>query len=208
MNILCYGDSNTWGQIPNINGYSKNAVIQRYDERDCWWYPLKQGNNLHINGVCGRCIANDSKWLPGRNSSATIMNDLSQYTQLDLVIVQLGTNDCKSEYGNSPNDITVNLNSLLRTIKQQTSAKILVISPARIIENNKITQKYYVGANEKSSRLDTLYKQLCKDKGFMFVSGLDLEVGEDGEHLTKLGHYHLATRVFSKVADFLSENEE
>ena len=31
MNILCYGDSNTWGYIPNINGYSKNAIPRQYN---------------------------------------------------------------------------------------------------------------------------------------------------------------------------------
>ena len=48
MKILCYGDSNTWGYVPNINGYSKDAVMKQYDARDCWWFPLMQGNEVIV----------------------------------------------------------------------------------------------------------------------------------------------------------------
>ncbi len=30
IRILCYGDSNTWGYISNVNGYKKDAVIKQY----------------------------------------------------------------------------------------------------------------------------------------------------------------------------------
>lgn len=106
MNILCYGDSNTWGYIPNINGYSKDAIMQQYYEKDCWWYILKKHNEVIINGLCGRCIAHENRWLKNRNASTTIRNEISQYSNLNLIIVQLGTNDCKSEHEDSPNVIT------------------------------------------------------------------------------------------------------
>ena len=67
MRILCYGDSNTWGYIPNINGYSKDAVMKQYDSPDCWWYPLTENNEVIIDGLCGRCIAHENKWLKNRN---------------------------------------------------------------------------------------------------------------------------------------------
>ena len=75
MKILCYGDSNTWGYIPNINGYSKDAVMQQYNEQDCWWYPLMQGHEVIVDGLCGRCISHENKWLKNRNASETILND-------------------------------------------------------------------------------------------------------------------------------------
>lgn len=199
MNILCYGDSNTWGYVPNINGYSKDAVMKKYDESDCWWYSLMQGNNVFVNGLCGRCIAHENRWLKNRNATTTIIKELNQYKNLDLIIVQLGTNDCKSEYEDSPNVITENLDNLLKIIKKQTSAKIIIISPAKIIENNKITQKYYKGAQKKSVELDSCYKKLASQRDLLFVSGLDLEIGEDGEHLTKLGHKKLGLKILSKV---------
>ena len=199
MKILCYGDSNTWGYIPNINGYSKDAVMKQYDAQDCWWYSLMKGNEVIVDGLCGRCIAHENKWLKNRNASITIFNDLKDYKDLDLIIVQLGTNDCKSEYGDTALQITQNLNKLLNIIKSQTTAQILVISPATIKEDNKITQKYYIGAYSKSIKLDELYRDMTQMNNYIFISGKDLEIGEDGEHLTLNGHKQLGVVVSSIV---------
>jgi len=195
MRILCYGDSNTWGYVPNINGYSKDAIMKHYDEKDCWWYHLKQDNDVFINGSCGRCVCHENKWLSNRNADKTINKDLQLFGDLDLIIVQLGTNDCKSEYDASPFYITERLEKLLNKMKNITNAQILFISPAIIREDNKITQKYYVGAQKKSADLDNLYKLMAQRNGFIFVSGKDLEVGEDGEHLTLKGHRVLGERI-------------
>ncbi|MBQ4558116.1 MAG: hypothetical protein IJA61_01920 [Clostridia bacterium] len=207
MNILCYGDSNTWGYVPNINGYSKDAIMQKYNDKDCWWYPLMQNNNVFVNGLCGRYIAHENKWLKNRNAFKTISSDLQSYHDLDLIIVQLGTNDCKCEYQDSAQDITYNLELLLETIKKQTKANIVVISPAIITEDNKITQRYYIGAQKKSSELDSLFGKLCTEKGYQFISGKDLETGEDGEHLTKLSHKRLGSRVLSKINELTNTRE-
>ena len=207
MKILCYGDSNTWGYVPNIDGYSKNAVMQQYDEKDCWWSDLKKDNDIIINGLCGRCIAHENRWLKDRNASITIKDDIKTYGNLDLIFVQLGTNDCKGEYGDSPSEITDNLQTLLKTIRSMTSATIVVISPAIIKENNKITKRYYIGGEEKSEQLDTLYKAMARSEGYIFISGKDLEIGEDGEHLTIKGHNQLKNLVNNLMLTLQSEQE-
>ena len=202
MKILCYGDSNTWGYVPNINGYSKNAIMKQYDEKDCWWSSLKHDNEVFIDGLCGRCIAHENKWLKNRNATKTIVDDLKQYSGLDLIIVQLGTNDCKSDYHNTSIEITDNLQILLKIIQKCSQAQILIISPAIIREDNKITQKYYIGAQAKSLELDKLYKTMAQKNGYMFVSGKDLEIGEDGEHLTLNGHRDLGKNILMLVQEF------
>ena len=195
IRILCYGDSNTWGYVPNINGYSKNAKMSKYQEKDCWWFGLNKNSTLFVDGLCGRSIANENKWLKNRNATKTICDDLKKYKNLDLIVVQLGTNDCKSEYNNSSEQIADNLKLLLQKIKEITKAKIAIISPAPIEENNLLTQKYYVGAQQKSKQLDGLFKVLAQQNDYVFISGANLEVGEDGEHLTHLGHKQLKQRV-------------
>ena len=114
---------------------------------------------------------------------------------MDLIIVQLGTNDCKSEYHDTALKIALNCELLLNKIQELTNAKIMLISPAIIKKNNKITKKYYVGAQSKSESLDVLYQKIAKKNGFLFLSGKDLEIGEDGEHLTKIGHLQLREKV-------------
>ena len=203
MNILCYGDSNTWGYIPNINGYSKNAIPMQYDKHDCWWYSLIK-HNLYINGLCGRCVAHENKWLENRNAFLTIHDDLKKYKNLDIVIIQLGTNDCKSEYNDSSIKIANNIIKLVQEIKKITNSQVMIISPPQIIENTIITKKYYKGANEKTLQLNKLLEEATKKHGLFFISGIDLNIGEDGEHLTLYGHKQLA----SKVSAFIKRLEE
>lgn len=195
MRILCYGDSNTWGYVPNIDGYSKTATINQYNKEDCWWFCLTKNNTVFVDGLCGRCVAHENKWLENRNALKTIDNDLKPYKNLDYIIVQLGTNDCKSEYNNTPKQIANNLEVLLKRIKEKTAAKIIILGPAIIKENNAITQKFYVGAQKKSGKLNVFYKNLAQKMGCKFVCGIDLEVGDDGEHLTKKGHKQLKEKI-------------
>lgn len=195
MKILCYGDSNTWGYVPNVDGYFKGAIIKQYNKQDCWWFGLKAHNKVFVDGLCGRSIANENRWLKNRNSLNTIVDDLKQYNNLNLVIVQLGTNDCKTEYNNTPKQITNNLQKLLIVIKEKTNAQIAIISPAIIKEDNILAQKYYLGAQNKSKQLNKFYKKLAQANGYIFISGSNLDVGEDGEHLTLLGHKQLREKL-------------
>ena len=201
MNILIYGDSNTWGQMPDINGYSKDAVAKQYPQTDLWWFAMSKENNLFVNGLPGRAIANDNPWLDGRNASKTIETDLSGLSP-ELVVIQLGTNDCKNRYNLSATQIAEQLEVLASFIQEQTGAKIMILSPATIKEGNKITDKFYIGAEKKSQELNKTYLQLAKKNGYLFVSGTDLEVGEDGEHLTKYSHHRLGNRVMAELEKF------
>ena len=207
MNILIYGDSNTWGQIPDINGYCKDAIAKQYDKKDLWWFPLTKDNDVVVNGVPGRAIANDNPWLEGRNASTTIEQDILGLSP-ELVIVGLGTNDCKNRYNLSAQDIADELEILISFIVEQTGAKIMIVSPPTIKEGNKITDKFYVGGEKKSQELNKTYLSLAKKNEYMFVSGTDLEVGEDGEHLTRHSHHRLGERVMAELERNLTNQNQ
>ena len=195
MKIFIYGDSNTFGWVPDINGYSKNAAGLRYDESEIWWYPLAKKYDVVVDGRPGRAIDNENPWRPGCRAMATIEKDIEGACP-DVVIIQLGTNDCKFQYALSATEITQKLDKLVGIIKAKYyDAEIVILSPAQIVEGNLITDRYYKGAEKKSQELDKCYKRFCSDNGYIFVSGVDLPVGEDGEHLTEKGHEMLAKRV-------------
>lgn len=196
MKIFVYGDSNTFGQKPNLNGYSKNAKIEMYEKNDIWWAELK--DEVCVNGLSGRAVCSDSFWFEGRNASKTIENDLKN-VDADVFVVFLGVNDLKSDYHLTAEQITNEMQKLLEKIEQKFNSKIILIGPPTIKEGNVITDKYYVGAQQKSKELNDLYCSLAKKKGFSFVLGTDLEVGEDGEHLTKKGHKILGQKVENEI---------
>lgn len=196
MKIFIYGDSNTFGQKPNLDGYSKNAKIERYDKKDIWWSELN--DEVCVNGLSGRAVCSDSFWLEGRNASKTIENDLKN-VEADVCVVFLGTNDLKSGYNLNAEQIAKEMQKLLEIIEQKLNSKIVLIGPPTIKEGNVITDKYYVGAQKKSKELNMRYSLLAKEKNFSFVLGKNLEVGEDGEHLTKEGHKMLGQKVKCEI---------
>ena len=199
MNILVYGDSNTWGYVPDATGYKNEDKCGQYPTEFLWWYPLVNKHTVNVNALCGHAINNENQWLDGRNAIDTIEQDLAGYNNLDLIILQLGTNDCKEIYNLTPKLIIEDLSNLIQKIQNICDADIMIISPAKIMENNPHTKKYYKGGSIKSRVLNTRYEKLANELGLYFVSGFDAEVGEDGEHLSPIGHAHLGSKVLEMV---------
>lgn len=207
MNILVYGDSNSYGCKPSLDTYKKNGNVEIYNGNEMWWYPLSKENVIVNNSFPGRCVCHESKWLPYRNASETISTDVCG--QFDLAIFMLGTNDLKSEYKEtSCREIAFELNEIIKKVKRMCgSPEVILISPPRIVEGSPITDKYYKGAQEKSVELDWYYKNFAIYNGYHFVSGLDAEVGIDGEHLTNKGHQYIQNAVLQKYNEITSESE-
>ncbi len=90
-NILCYGDSNTWGFTP--------VTAVRYPA-DVRWTGVVQkllGAEYHIieNGINGRTTVWDEPTDQCRNGLTGLGYALYSAKPLDLVVVMLGTNDLK-----------------------------------------------------------------------------------------------------------------
>lgn len=88
-NILCYGDSNTWGCNP--------GVLTRHPA-DVRWTGVVQkllGSEYNIieNGINGRTTVWDDPANQCRNGLAGLGYALYSAKPLDLVVVMLGTND-------------------------------------------------------------------------------------------------------------------
>ena len=110
MNILCFGDSNTWGYKPDKTG--------RFDENTRWTALLqkKLGPAYHIieEGLCGRTTVFHDELREGRRGLDMIGVTVEMHDPLDLVIIMLGTNDCKTRYGASASVIAKGLDQVIR----------------------------------------------------------------------------------------------
>ena len=88
-NILCYGDSNTWGCIP--------GVLKRYDAQKRWTgvaaKELGAGYNMMEDGINGRSTVWNDPANQCRNGLEGLGYALYRAKPLDLVVVMLGTND-------------------------------------------------------------------------------------------------------------------
>ena len=114
MRILCFGDSNTYGYIPDGSG--------RYSE-DIRWTGLLQKKlaseaTVIEEGLCGRTTVFQDELRAGRRGSELLPVLLESHYPLNLVTVMLGTNDCKTVYGASAEVIGKGVEQLINQIKQ------------------------------------------------------------------------------------------
>ena len=91
--ILCFGDSNTYGLIP--------GTTRRYDRETRWTGILAEklydkGYRIIEEGLCGRTSVFDDATRDGRNGAKVLPMLLETHAPLDQVVLMLGTNDCKT----------------------------------------------------------------------------------------------------------------
>lgn len=134
VKILCYGDSNTYGQKPDKPG--------RYEANVRWTGVLQEllGIGYHIveEGLGSRTTNLDYHKKPGRNGRSYLAPCLQSHNPIDIVIMMLGTNDLKIEYRRSAEDIASALGGLIDDVrtygetKTGANPKIILISPIEI----------------------------------------------------------------------------
>jgi len=203
--ILCFGDSYTWGYIPNTDH-------ERFPDDVRFPKVLQRllGGSFEIieEGLNSRTLVNEDtrSGKEGRNGSQYLIPCLDSHDPIDLVVIMLGTNELKHQFQNSPEKIgnlfekyfikvILNRKSQFRN----TYPKVLIISLPIINENTEYSSQRYIGGNEKSKKLEEIYMGIAKTNKCHFVSACELEVGEDGVHLTKQSHITLANKLNEKI---------
>lgn len=198
IRILCYGDSNTWGLIPNSDNL-RYTEKQRYPQ-------LLQGSlgkdyEVLEEGLDGRTLLSTDV-RPGKEGNKTLLPIIKKHDPLDLVILMLGTNELIHSYQKRPHEIGRMLEDYFIKPLQGKGLRMLIISPPLVNETTPFCLNRYEGATEKSKELARIYSELAQKHSCIFVDGSTLEVGIDGVHLTKNGHYALANMLFDRMSKF------
>lgn len=129
--ILCYGDSNTWGYWGN--DWTRFPFEDRWPGR----LEMLMGKDYRVieEGLCSRTIVMEDSVQPHRSGLRYLQPCLMSQFPLDYLIVMLGTNDTKRRYGISAQEIGLAMEELLKTVLgffHWTGArtKFLLIAPA------------------------------------------------------------------------------
>ena len=206
IRILCYGDSNTWGYIPGSDH-------QRYDEFTRWTKLLGKclGEEFEIieEGLSGRTlISNDPRpGKEGRSGYQYLIPCLATHEPIDLVILMLGTNELKTTYDTSIDEIIdIVENKFVKTILNtkskitNKSPKLLLIAPPLINEDaDEKTKNLYLNGTEISKQFNRLYKEIAIRNNCYFVDNDGLIPGVDGIHLDKERHQLLANKIYDEI---------
>lgn len=130
MNILCFGDSNTYGYRPDGTG--------RFDEKTRWTYLLQKkfgnGHRIIEEGLCGRTTIFSDAFREGRRGLDQIGITIETHNPIDLLVLMLGTNDCKTRFNASSKTIAKGLIQVIEKAKKYSSQpfELLIISPIHL----------------------------------------------------------------------------
>lgn len=198
--VVCYGDSNTWGDVPNKD--------ERYALNVRWTGVLQKtlGSEYEVvnEGLCGRTfevVEQDKEYRSGITHLESI---LQTNKPTDFITIMLGTNDMKSTFGLSAENIADHLKSTIQFIQKEktgvndSTPKIIVICPASVVnpDNTKLDERM-IDAPKTSLLLVPLYEKIAKDFGCLFLNAgdfIDLK-DTDGYHLAKEHHKVLGEKV-------------
>lgn len=204
-NILCFGDSNTYGYKPDKTG--------RYPWGVRWTSILTERLGKEYNvveeGLCGRTTIFDDPLRSGRNGSESFPAILESHRPLDLIIIMLGTNDCKTVYGAAPGVIGKGIETLINQCEQYSpDSKVLLISP--IYLGDKVyREEYDVEFSEESIgvsiELERVYERIARERNIYFLRAQDYASCSqvDQEHMDEKGHNSLGEAVYQCVKDII-----
>ncbi len=197
--VLCYGDSNTWGQNDDKNFAGRYASDVR------WTGKLQEllGDNYYIveEGLGGR-TTNLEHYNPAKQSrnGLTYFNPcLISHSPLDLVVIMLGTNDLKLQYERPVGEIADTLKLFIDEVKTNTpNAKVLLVSPIFVDDTAPKFTEYYDGiydkqSAEKSRQLGKEIERVASETGSLYFDASTVaKAGLDGIHFDKQSHSTLA----------------
>ena len=198
--ILCFGDSNTYGLIPGTH--------DRYPSTVRWTGIVAErmkeyGYLVSEEGLCGRTTVFDDPFRKGRRGTELLPVILETHAPIDTVVIMLGTNDCKSYIDASANVIGLGIKKIIEQIRIfDSKIKILLISP--IFLGDDIFNGYDFEFNEKSvtvsKELGDVYEIIAKEENMFFLRASEFAVASDidREHLDENGHRKLAEAVINK----------
>lgn len=213
-NILCYGDSITWGYVPGSG--------ERWDENQRWPMLLQKqlGSEFHVieNGINGRTTAFDRMEHEGYlNGVEGLGYALLSSKPLDLVIVLLGLNDLMvTDSFTSARGLKKLCNRILNAnvIYNFSSPvfhqkpKLLIISP-HVMKRADSEEQYNADFRiAESLQFSKRTKAVAEELGVYWMDSAEIVEASpvDGLHLSAESNVLLANAVTEKVREIFSQN--
>lgn len=208
--ILCYGDSNTFGLMPDL--------MNRYS-RDIRWTGILQkrlGDEFYVieEGLGGRTTVWDDPVEEHKNGKTYLLPCLESHRPIDLVILMLGTNDLKDRFHVSSFTIASGIENLLNAIEKSASGpdfkapKVLLVCPVPVRDVGNIDlNRMLEGGVEKSRELAEYYAAIAQRRGIAYLDpGQYVQTSDqDGIHYTAEGHAKMAELMEEAVRKVFAE---
>lgn len=195
VNILCFGDSNTFGTNPAGGRWPLDVrwtgVLQRL-----------LGDNYRVieEGCGGRTTVYEDEIEQDKNGRYQLRVALRSHRPLDLVILMLGTNDMKHRFSLLPGDIATAAAGLGKLVERYDYGaaypvpRVLLVSPIEIGEG--ISTGKIFGFSEDSVQtsraLAPLFEEKARANGWLYLNAASVANPSPNDHLHMEAEDHRA----------------
>jgi lysophospholipase L1-like esterase len=208
--ILVYGDSLSWGIIPNTR--------ERLPFHDRWPGVMeaelvRSGRSVRVIEDClnGRRTVWDDPFKPGRNGLVGIEQRIEVNSPLALVILMLGTNDFQAVHSNSAWQSALGVATLVTAVRRapiepgMTAPPVLIVAPPHPgVAAGSMEQKF-AGSRERAAGLAAAFQQTARELecGFFDAGSAAAVSALDGVHLDAVAHRTLGCALATPVKALL-----
>ncbi|UES41765.1 SGNH/GDSL hydrolase family protein [Roseibium aggregatum] len=204
--ILCYGDSNTHGQIPGGTPLDRYTLLQRWP--GVLARELGKGWHIIEEGLSGRTTVHDDPIEGALKNGRTYLRPcLMSHAPLDLVIIMLGTNDLKARFGQPASEVAMGIGCLIHDIKELspgpdgTVPEIMVVSPPPMLDDIKEWENIFKAAQQKSHELALQFEIMSDSLEVHFFDAGSVSTCDplDGFHINAQAHKNLGVALAREV---------
>lgn len=199
--ILCFGDSNTYGYIPN-NG-------ARYDKNTRWTGVLSLLSHGKFEIIEDGC---NNRTAFAANSAGKIFTGYEILPELltddfDAVVLAIGINDTQFLYNLSSIEIASGVEKLINIVKVKSpQAKIILVAPSILTEdvlNGNFACLFDRTSIEKSRQLPLLYQKIAEKQNieFLDLNSVAKTSSLDGLHYAPEQHLKIAQVIFTILSE-------
>lgn len=206
--VLCYGDSNTHGQVPG------GSPLERFSPEERWpgamrsalgadWYVIEEG-------LSGRTtVHNDPIEGDIKSGRLYLRPCLMSHAPIDLVILMLGTNDLKARFGQPASEVAMGIGCLIHDIRELKpgpggqSPEILVVAPPPMLDDIGEWEGIFSGAQPKSHQLAHEFEVIADSLEVHFFDAGSVITSDpaDGFHLSREAHETLGHAIAQEVVN-------
>ena len=199
--ILCFGDSNTYGYIPNSGA--------RYDKNTRWTGVLSllsHGKFEIIEDGCNNRTAFAANPAGKIFTGCEILPELLT-DDFDAVVLAIGINDTQFLYNLSPIEIASGVEKLINIVKVKSpQAKIILVAPSILTEdvlNGNFACLFDRTSIEKSRQLPLLYQKIAEKQNieFLDLNSVAKTSSLDGLHYAPEQHKKIAQVIFKILSE-------
>jgi len=209
--VLVYGDSLTWGIIPNTR---RRLPFERRWPGVMEGQLAAAGHRVRVIEDClnGRRTVWDDPYKPGRRGLDGLEQRIEVNSPLALVILMLGTNDFQSIHDHDAWQSGQGIAALVQAIRRapiepgMPVPQVLIVAPPAIrTPSGPIAPKFH-GAAERCAGLAEAYEAVARELGCHFVDAATITTSSivDGVHLDEDQHLKLGRALAGTVDPIVS----